>query len=164
MSNRYTFPIQSNAKAQILSLEIINHQENSEGTLYTGDNFRVRVSFELRDKLFHPILSLRVMNSLHQTVVVFKSNDYVKSPLEKMITPGKYTIDVDIENLFLLNDLYSLSCGFSDSREILSFKESAIQFRTEAKTGDSSIYNPLSKTTAGGAIIFHPSKWEINNV
>ncbi|MPT32115.1 MAG: ABC transporter ATP-binding protein [Chryseobacterium sp.] len=146
--------------SKIRSVEILDQYNKQAGFIKFGEPFKIKIEVDVKKNLINPIISCRISNSNNISIVTFRSNDYLDSPIKDNLKIALNTIIIHVENLNLLNDIYELSIGFSDGNDILDVLQNSIGF--EVVTSDSmSKFRVLNKENSSNSILFHEANWKV---
>jgi lipopolysaccharide transport system ATP-binding protein len=148
-------------KSSIKSVAILNKQKKNDGLIDFSSPFYIKVIICVKNILNNPIVSVRISNSNNINIVVFRTNDYTNSIFEKDLNSGQIELTLNIDNLNLLNDIYNVSFGFSDGKEVLNVFENAITFEVVTKMFNEK-YSIPTKEKSTNSILFHEANWKVN--
>lgn len=158
--NHYTFSQDSKSKAGIESLAVLNANKQSQKLYKTGESFIIQLKILVNEPLVNPIVSVRLSNSMKQNIMVWRSNDYKKTPVSALKEPGVYELNIKVDDLFLLDDSYFLSCAFADSKEVFTLQENIVSLNVVPSSPQEDVF-PVTKKASSGAILYHPGAWSL---
>jgi len=148
-------------KSAIKSVSILNEEKQLEGLIPFGSSFYVKLVIDVKDKLTNPIASVRISNSNNINILVYRTNDYIDSIFKKDVNSGQIELELCVKDLKLLNDVYNISFGFSDGKEVFSVHEDAITFEIITANFNKK-FNIPTKEKSTNSILFHEADWKLN--
>lgn len=149
----------SDIKSKIKRVEVHDEYGNLAGSISFGNKFFITIILDIKSPLRNPILSVRLTNSNGINVLTWRSNDYEESPLALKGNISEAVIELEINKLYLLNDIYEFSFGFADGKEILDLKNEiiSIEILPQSLIG----LNQITKEKSSNSIIYHEATWRV---
>lgn len=148
-------------KSAIKSVSILNEEKQLEGLIPFGSSFYVKLVLDVKEVLKNPVVSVRISNSNNINILVYRTNDYIDSIFKKDVNSGQIELELCVKDLKLLNDVYNISFGFSDGKEVFSVHEDAITFEIITANFNKK-FNIPTKEKSTNSILFHEADWKLN--
>lgn len=142
-------------------VSIINDQENELQKLRFGDAFRIKIIFRVTRKIRNPIVSVRLSNSSNVNIITWRSNDYKHPVISNKFDIDSPVIILELKKLLLLDDVYKLSIGFADGKEILEVVHDAISFEIMPGPLNENMHL-ISKKRSSNSILYHEANWRVS--
>lgn len=147
--------------SKICGVAILNSFNQPIQFVHFGEDFKIKIDLDIKTEIRNPILSCRISNSNNINVVTFRSNDLITSPLENKLKLGKNTIILEIKSLFILNDIYELSIGLADGKQVLDLVQNEVGFEVSTSQFNKDKYRVISKENSSNSIVFHDVNWQV---
>jgi lipopolysaccharide transport system ATP-binding protein len=144
------------SKSYVDSFEI----QSINSHIKSGETFKFKIDIKVKEKLFNPIVSVRVTDLNNVNIVCWRSNNYIESPLIGHNNKD-FSVVISVDDLYLLNGLYAVSLGFADGKETLQVEEKFMAFEIFPSKPSEEYYN-ITKENSTNSLIYSKVKWQLN--
>ena len=149
-------------KAKFTRFEILNNYNKISSSFNSGESIIFKAFIKVISEIRNPIFSLRISDANNVNIINWRSNDYVQEPLPKNQNTD-FCIGINTQDLFLVDNFYSVSMSFLDGKELLDFQEKFIYFEVLPGKPNDRFYT-ITKTKTNNCLIFTEAKWSVVNI
>ena len=149
----------SNDELSLLSLKILDNQQQIDNSLTTLDDIHVEINYNVKKEIRDLRIAMSLLASDGQNIL--SSSDFNFQPADRIRMPGIYKSICKIPARLLTTGKYFISIDFDIPKQRSLIKDILVQFSI-----DELMYNQLGITYAArpGGIIHPYLEWEIKKI
>ncbi|MBO6881597.1 ABC transporter ATP-binding protein [Winogradskyella sp.] len=147
-----------------LRFEIQDDKQELISQFKSGDTMIFKTFLKLSREILNPVFTMRISNSRNISVVTWRTDDLVNQVFPKK-ADNELIVTLMTNQLYLLNDKYSISMSLLDGIEVIETKIDFINFEVHPNKPNNN-YNTITKKKSTNSIIYSVADWniEINDV